>query len=1306
MKQFLLLCTIFLLSFSHLSHAHNGAVAIAVPVEGIIIDGDLSDWPEGMRLYPTARVLIGDKPKDEEDFQGSFRIGYNAAENALYLAVEMHDQSIVLEGSSDYDRDGVALYLDLNHGERTVESGTYTAFGTRKGLLGPGIVWGDTKVGIQRGEGVHRYEWRIDVEAQIRGKVHLRPATSLGLDIVLVDQDEDASYSWIAWGPNWSKKFSTHMGDVVLLPADAGTGSVKGRALWETGEEVVGAGVQLTSSRDSALWVRTITDSLGIFSVGAPEGRYRLVPLWRGKKGQPVEVELRRGEEVEVELVVRLSRSPVATGKGRTVPAGPGRRQGSWQTFGVSDGFPSRSISAILQDRKGTLWFGSGYFMGGGGLVRYDGVQITTFTTKDGLVHDRVECLLEDREGNIWIGTQEGVSLFDGKTWTTYALSEGLAHNYVRAILQDREGKLWFGTDGGVSCYDGETWTTYTTADGLAENLVNAIEEDAEGALWFGTWNKGVSRYDGEAWTTLTSADGLVDNRVVAIEKDRSDQMWFLSEKAGISRYDGKEWVTFTTEDGLAAPADGYIRVLEDRTGHIWITTWGSGVSRYDGETWTTFTSTDGLASDQIFSVLEDQDGSLWFGSIGGGVSRFDEEHLASFSTEDGLAHNLVFSVLQDRRGHLWCGTLEGLSRYDGEDWTTFTTQDGLPDNRVWSMLEDRQGWLWFATTRGVIRYDGEEWTTFAGTDGLIDQLIAGDMLEDRQDHLWVGGAGLSRYDGEHWTDFSTEMGARVNVISEDRQGKLWFGGNGVVSVYDGITWTHFTPADGIPRDEVTSIVEDRSGNMWLGTMGGGLVRYDGTDFAVLTEDDPLASGYTMAMFKDQRDHIWSGTFGEGILHYDHTVVQTIRKRDGLPDNLVQDIFQSPDSTIWIATEGGVLRYRSMHTPPQVRLVNVATDRSYGTVHQLEMTSDQDYLLVEFQGASLRTRPAGMVYLYRLLGKDEMWRQTRQTKVEYDDLPLGEYTFQVKAVDQDLNYSEPAELRLSVHPPYARLALVGGFNLALLGLAGAIAYGLSKRRAQRRAEQTLMRELEVHNQALEKANQQIQENTRRKSDFLARMSHDLRTPMNAIIGYTRLLLRKAQDKLDARQLRNLENIQTSAHNLLSLINEILDLSRVEAGRIEVQPESVDFQQLAVECAATIEPLIKAEVKLVQDIEAVPSLHTDREILRKVLMNLLGNSVKFTDAGSITLSVKPVGDQVEVSVADTGMGIPAEDLPHIFEEFRQVERQGSTEKEGTGLGLAIAKKSVELLGGTLSAASEVGKGTTFTLRIKGYPSEST
>jgi ligand-binding sensor domain-containing protein/serine phosphatase RsbU (regulator of sigma subunit) len=1068
---------LLLLLLPHSTQAHNGAVAIAVPVEGIIVDGDLSDWPEGMRsysiersdwpkglwFYPIAKGASGDRPEDEEDFLGFFRIGYSAAENALYLAVEMHDQSIVLDGDEVYARDGIVLFLDLNHEEKEVKSGGYSAFGTRMGVYGLGMVWRDIEVGIQRGERVHRYEWRVDVEEQTRSTIRLRPAMSLGLGIALRDQDGDESFSWIAWGPNGDKSYSTGIGDVVLVPVGPETGSVRGRVLWEAGGGVPGVGVQLTSSEDSALWVRTVTDSLGSFAVEMPDGRYRLAPLWEAEKNPPIDVELVQGGEVEMDLVIRPSRvQSVATGKGRTVLAGSGRRQGAWQTFGVSDGFPAKTISAILQDRKGSLWFGSGYIFGDAGLLRYDGVQITTFTTEDGLIHNGVECLLEDREGNLWIGTRGGVSRFDGKTWTNYTEHEGLAGNIVRAILQDGEGKLWFGTDGGVNCYDGETWVTYTTADGLAENLVVAIEEDAVGGIWFGTWNNGVSRYDEGIWTAFTSADGLVDNNVVAIERDHANNMWFLSRYAGISRYDGKEWVTFTTEDGLPSTSAGCLKMVEDRAGHIWVTTWGAGVSRYDGETWTTFTSADGLANDQVFSVLQDREGTLWFGAIAGGVSRFDEEHLVSFSTEDGLAHNLVFSVLQDRRGHLWCGTVKGVNRYDGEGWTTFTTQDGLPHNTGYSMLEDRQGRLWVASPQGAVFYDGEEWTIFADADSLIDGRMVSDLLEDRQGHLWIGGDGLVGYDGERWIDFTADIGGGVvNTMLEDRQGRLWFGGSGIVSVYDGGAWTHYTPADGFPRVLVIAMAEDRRGNILLGTKGDGLVCYDGTEFVVLPEGDPLTSDETRAIIEDQQGHIWFGTWGEGVIRYDGTAVQTMHKSDGLPDNLVHDIFESPDSTIWIATEGGVLRYRSAHTPPQARLVNVTTDRSYGVVHQIDITSDQDYLLIEFKGASLRTRPDGMVYLYRLLGQDEEWRQTRQSKVEYDDLPLGEYTFQVKAVDQDLNYSEPVELKISVTPPYAQLVLVGGFSLALLGLAVALMYGLGKGRDQRRAEQALMQELEA-----------------------------------------------------------------------------------------------------------------------------------------------------------------------------------------------------------------------------------------------------
>ena len=238
-------------------------------------------------------------------------------------------------------------------------------------------------------------------------------------------------------------------------------------------------------------------------------------------------------------------------------------------------------------------------------------------------------------------------------------------------------------------------------------------------------------------------------------------------------------------------------------------------------------------------------------------------------------------------------------------------------------------------------------------------------------------------------------------------------------------------------------------------------------------------------------------------------------------------------------------------------------------------------------------------------------------------------------------------------------------------------------------------------QELETANREIQQATQRKSAFLARMSHDLRTPMNAIIGYTRILLRRSKEVLEPRQYRNLENIETSSQNLLSLINDILDLSKIESGRIDIRPEQIDLEQLIGECTASIESLLKPNVELRQQIDGVTAVYTDADRLRRVLMNLLSNAVKFTEAGNITIALKAADDTVELSVADTGPGIPAADQPHIFEEFRQVDGDDAKMQEGSGLGLAIAKKSMELLGGTIELESKVGRGTTFTIQIKNH-----
>jgi signal transduction histidine kinase len=253
--------------------------------------------------------------------------------------------------------------------------------------------------------------------------------------------------------------------------------------------------------------------------------------------------------------------------------------------------------------------------------------------------------------------------------------------------------------------------------------------------------------------------------------------------------------------------------------------------------------------------------------------------------------------------------------------------------------------------------------------------------------------------------------------------------------------------------------------------------------------------------------------------------------------------------------------------------------------------------------------------------------------------------------------------------------------------------------------------------------QQLETASANKSQFLRRMSHDLRSPMNAIIGYSRLLQRRLADRMDEREARNLANIETSSGNLLNLINDILDLSRIEAGRIEINEQPVDVRKLADECADALESIVHANVVLHRALEDVGIINSDPDRLRQVVMNLLGNATKFTESGSITLSLRSVAGErtstdsssaghvdsegaassdnhhIQISVADTGIGIPPEDLPHIFDEFRQVERQGGEGAEGTGLGLAIAKKTVDLLGGDITATSEVGVGTTFTVTLR-------
>lgn len=229
---------------------------------------------------------------------------------------------------------------------------------------------------------------------------------------------------------------------------------------------------------------------------------------------------------------------------------------------------------------------------------------------------------------------------------------------------------------------------------------------------------------------------------------------------------------------------------------------------------------------------------------------------------------------------------------------------------------------------------------------------------------------------------------------------------------------------------------------------------------------------------------------------------------------------------------------------------------------------------------------------------------------------------------------------------------------------------------------------------------------RLKSEFLANFSHEIRTPLNGIIGYCDLLTREEGERLTIHGRRDLNTIKSNARTLLALINDILDLSKIESGHAEVARESVDAKGLVDECMATVKEVLRnKDVELRSRIdEAAAVLETDSLKLRQIMLNLLSNAAKFTEVGEVALDLEADGEDLTLRVEDTGIGIATEELPHVFDKFRQVDGSRTRRQGGTGLGLAIVNELTRLMGGSVSVESTLGRGTRFTVLLPGAVSK--
>ncbi len=994
-------------------------------------------------------------------------------------------------------------------------------------------------------------------------------------------------------------------------------------------------------------------------------------------------------------------------GAGTVAAAGGGSRQGAWHSFGTLDGLPSLAVSALLQDRQGALWIGTEE----SGVVHFDGARFTAYTTADGLASNAVFSMWEDRRGHLWFGSgtiarraadSKGVSRYDGREFTTFTSQDGLAGDAVLGIFEDSKGNLWFGGQDGVSRFDGSSFTRLTRQDGLVGSPVWAIYEDSKGHIWFGAWG-GVSRYDGETFTNFGVEDGLAYREVSAITQDEKGQLWFATFRGGISRYDGEGFTSFTTADGLA---DNTVSALwPDASGGLWIGSQG-GVQHFDGGTFTNFTGANGLPGNGVAALWMDRQNHLWGAFNHAGIGRYEGDHLRLVKTgDDGY-----LSMLADRQGRLWLGTTNfGVRRLDTPDAKALISDTSTQGRFIWNIWEGQDDQFWFANGFGLMGYDGGAFSFFNTKDGLANTNAKG-LQQDRRGDLWIGGwdaKGVSRFDGEGFHTYTRAdglAGDRVTAIIEDQQGDLWFATNGGASRFDGEQFYNFTQVDGLPSDELNLVLEDRQGRIWFASKEG-LSRYDGHSFSHFTQADGLAYNRVNQLYEDRQGHLWAGTWGGGVSRFDGLVFQSLNTQDGLPHNSVTAIAEDADGHIWLATGDGLVHYRPDSEPPQVRIEGVVADKPYGPVERIELPSSQGYLQVNFQGGSLTTAPDRMAYVYRLSGYQDDWRASQHNSVEFTDLPRGAYIFEVKAVDRDLNYStEPARLEIQIHLPYERLAWGTGLGLALVAIA---VLGTKLTQNARRLK-TSNTQLGQTNQALEQqtgtlrhAQQAAQQAAveaeaanQAKSQFLANVSHEIRTPMNAILGYAQLLQKNPQQ--DPQQRRDLAAIQESGDHLLRLINEVLDLSKIEAGRMELNPVDFDLGVLLASLSSMFEMRCREQGlswTLQFDASGAVPVRGDEAKLTQVLINLLGNAVKFTAAGQVVLKVEEEGAQrYRFAVRDTGVGIAQEERQALFQPFQQ--GAAGVGAGGTGLGLPIARQQVDLMDGQLKIESTPGEGSLF------------
>ncbi|HEX4604539.1 MAG TPA: response regulator, partial [Candidatus Angelobacter sp.] len=879
------------------------------------------------------------------------------------------------------------------------------------------------------------------------------------------------------------------------------------------------------------------------------------------------------------------------------------------------------------------------------GLNELAGGKIVNFSRKNGLSDNMITAIAEDADGKLVVAMRTGLDVvINGKPMGAYSPLI-TKKTVVKALFRDDQGVLWLGTENrGLQSLSAGHLTRYGSAEGLPKTPIHTIYQDREKTLWVGTEGGGICRLVSGKFDCYSLKNGLSGAYVESIVQDHEGSLWVGTETGGLNHLKEGPLTNYGSEMGLQGSPRA---IVEDPDGSFWIGT-STGLFRMKDSKVTSYITNKGAANNYVYSMFQDHLGNVWVGTDEGGLNKFTGHAVKNYTKADGLADNWVPAVYEDRAGDIWAGTFSGgLSRLHNGKFTNYTTKEGLGSDRVWAIMQDHLGNLWFGTDVGLSLFSGGKFTNF-------------DLQES--------------------TPRGPTMGSAVMVIYEDADHVLWIGtyGGGLKRFKEG-KFTSITMRQGLTDDTTWSILEDDRGYFWMSSNHGifrvkksELIKFaDGEAASVDSQSYSVADGMESSECNGGTQYSgWKTRDGKLLFACLKSVVVVD------PSNLPKNLLAPP-----VVIEAVNINQRQ-NVPPGVSVPVGAGE-------------------LEFKYAALSYFATKKVtFLCRLDGNDLEWKTSPTPGfMSYTNLRPGYYTFRVKAANNDGVWNEKgASFSFYLEPRFYQVKWFNSLCMAILVLLAVGVYFYRIRQVRKREKDLVVlvgsrtRELRIAKELAEAA-------TRAKSDFLANMSHEIRTPLNGVTGMLDLV---NQSELSSDQKQLVTMAQDSANTLMVVINDILDFSRIEAGKLVFDVREFDLTETVAEVTRTM--ALRAHQKglelAYQVGPTIPQfLLGDAHRLKQVLINLIGNAIKFTEKGEVVLRVTaeestPEEARLVFSVADTGIGVPAEKQQLIFEAFSQADASTTRKYGGSGLGLAISSRIVALMDGRMWVDSKPGVGSTF------------